>query len=86
MAVISKPTVNLNGTDRDTLLQQHLDAAEALRAAIKALDEAAPNGRDYLPPGGDIKVAIAFHVERRKLIESVLRDVEELGEHIAMEG
>ena len=41
------PTIHLNGTSHDELLRQILDAKEAIRKAVEALANAAPNMRDY---------------------------------------
>jgi hypothetical protein len=43
-----KPTVNLNGTSKAALIQYRLDAITALEAALDALREIAPHGRDYV--------------------------------------
>ena len=47
------PTIHLNGTDPKTLLGDAINAMDALRTAIEALDKTAPNGRDYYPQGSD---------------------------------
>lgn len=41
------PVVNLNGTDRQTLIEQHAKVAETASALMDALANAYPNGRDY---------------------------------------
>lgn len=41
------PTINLNGTSRDDLIEPRRKAFDHLQAAIDALRSAAPNGRDY---------------------------------------
>lgn len=42
-----KPSVNLNGTSKAALIQYRLDTITALEAALDALREIAPHGRDY---------------------------------------
>jgi hypothetical protein len=42
-----KPIININGTDREDLLQQRLDILTACKALTDAVKQAAPNGRDY---------------------------------------
>ena len=42
---IIEPIVNLNGTSRRELIEQHMNAGEALYNALKALQVAAPQGR-----------------------------------------
>ena len=41
------PTLNINGSSADDLIQPRRDAYDALQAAIKALQQVTPNGRDY---------------------------------------
>lgn len=41
------PCVNLNGTDKAELVRQQMDVVKALDAAIQAMVEATPYGRDY---------------------------------------
>ena len=45
--MVMVPSVHMNGTGRDELLQQLVDAITATEAAIAALNQAMPNGRDY---------------------------------------
>lgn len=44
---IVAPTVHLNGTSREQLLEPVREALEAARKLEAALQAAAPNGRDY---------------------------------------
>jgi hypothetical protein len=44
--MITKPTINLNGTSPQALLDEHIEAIEALRSAISTLAMTAPKGRD----------------------------------------
>lgn len=48
MTNLMQPIVNLNGTDRESLIDQRLVAMNALQAAMKALQGTAPHGRDYI--------------------------------------
>lgn len=41
------PTINLNGTSADALIEQYAKAATAVADAIKAVAEAWPHGRDF---------------------------------------
>lgn len=47
------PVVNLNGTSRESLVEDHRKALDALKVAFDALSDIAPHGRDYqtTPPG-----------------------------------
>lgn len=40
------PIVHLNGTSREQLMEERLNARDALQEALRALCRAAPNGRD----------------------------------------
>ena len=44
-----KPTIHLNGTSKDVLAKQYNDAVVLLRGALQAMEDAAPNARDYYP-------------------------------------
>ena len=41
------PTLHLNGSSADVLKDQFIEAARALRRALEAMVNAAPNDRDY---------------------------------------
>jgi hypothetical protein len=41
------PIINMNGTSRKALIEQRTEACATVRAAIKALCEMRPNGRDF---------------------------------------
>lgn len=79
-----KPTIHLNGTSRERLAEGYAEAAGKLRAAIAALREAHPNGRDYYPQGPDaITVAQCDHEDRIARVHPVLAEIQELAEHVA---
>ena len=78
------PTIHLNGTSRDELIRQYCDAAEAVRAAIQAVRNAQPNGRDYYPQGeGAIDDALRQHRRRMQDLEAIQRELTEIAEAIA---
>ena len=76
------PTIHLGGTSRATLLDDIADALNALRDALHALSITTPSTRDY-PKPGDISLAMAQHLDRKKRLESVIAELEGLAEHIA---
>jgi hypothetical protein len=43
-----QPVINHNGTSREAMIQMRLDARHAVHAAMKAMQELSPHGRDYL--------------------------------------
>lgn len=73
------PTIHLNGTPPDRLLEQFTDAYRAVGDAMRALDEAAPNGRDYYPQGLDAaQESTSEHRRRAEKLRSVHAELEEL--------
>lgn len=58
------PIVHLNGTSRERLIEQLCDAGGAVIAAIEALAQTAPNGRDYYPVPGLLARAEEQHRRR----------------------
>jgi hypothetical protein len=81
------PTIHLNGTSEDALLEEVTSACQAIREAERALQNAAPNGRDYYPQGaGAIHSALEEHEARLKKLRDVRRELEELAEAISKGG
>lgn len=71
------PLVHLNGTSGEALLEQYRDAAAAVRAAIDALIEASPHGRDYYPLEGEaLKEATTEHLARLATLCKVRDELE----------
>jgi hypothetical protein len=78
------PTIHLNGTARDSLLDAHCEAGRAVRVALDAIELAAPNPRDYYPQGDDaFASAKREHADRVGRLRSVLVELEALAEAIA---
>jgi hypothetical protein len=81
MAHVSIPTVHLNGTSRDELERQLIDAMEALRHARSKLIAMQPNGRDYYPQGdAAIGVALQRHSARLAKIDEVAAELQAIAE------
>lgn len=79
-----KPTIHRNGTSKPALYEQLLAASAAVRAAIWALAEAAPNARDYYPQGPDAyPQASAQHSARVQKMVDVREELYSLLEHVA---
>ena len=77
------PTVHLNGTGRQALLDQLCEASAAINDALKALSNAMPNGRDYYTqPGNAISTAIVEHSARVAALVKVRDELMEIAEHI----
>lgn len=78
------PTIHLNGTAQQDLLDSVCAAGSALQAAINALYDAAPNARDYYPQGPTAyQTARAEHDARIAKVRDVYRELETLSEAIA---
>jgi len=72
MSVILVPCIHLNGTSSEELLRQNTEVARAVQEAMRALSNAAPNGRDFYVLGNDaLKKAQAEHRARWDKLESV---------------
>ncbi len=79
-----KPIVHLNGTSKNELLQQYLDAGHALQAALAAMHGAYPNGRDYYPsePGAYVAARMTWDTHLAH-VRDALAECQATAEHIA---
>tara|TARA_R110000803_G_scaffold32357_6_gene71388 strand:- start:698 stop:988 length:291 start_codon:yes stop_codon:yes gene_type:complete len=74
---LTVPTVHLNGTGKDDLLNQLYDAYEAVGHALDVMRKAGPNGRDYYPQGTDaLRNAQDEHQARATKLHQVQIEVE----------
>lgn len=81
------PTIHLNGTSKERLIEALGDAYAAINDAQAKLRECAPNGRDYYPQGPDaINKAQDEHRSRQQKLEDVKTDLEKLVEAIDAQG
>lgn len=70
-----RPTLNINGSSPDDLIQPRIAAYDALQAAIKALQQVTPNGRDY-PGDNDRCVADReMHYDRLRQIKLIMAEI-----------
>ena len=82
------PTIHLNGTSVRDLITDNLKASNAIQAAIDALREAGPNGRDYYPQdrpgamGGAIATASNEHQARVAALQGALDELTTILEHL----
>ena len=78
MTRLVTPSVHLNGTSKEGLVKQLLDAIEAARQLHNALHRASPNARDYYPQGeGVANAAATAWVERMKQVEALESELTE---------
>ena len=86
MKDIMLPTIHMNGTSLAALREANDKAHTAVLDAIGVLAEAAPNGRDYYPQSPDaLYRAQNEHYDRVKRLQSVAKELEQIGEYLAME-
>jgi hypothetical protein len=79
------PAININGTARSDLLEQHMNARRLLSKAIEGLQECAPHGRDYqtLPDGQNaLHKALDEHSNRLLKLRQVAIELETICEHV----
>jgi len=81
------PQININGTAKSDLLEQQVEAMEAIRAAVEAVQASCPNGRDYTPQGSPaaqaaFQRAISEHCDRITRLQAVLKEIETIAEHL----
>ena len=78
-----KPTIHLNGSSPERLRDGYRNARRALHKAMEAINEAAPNGRDYYPQGENaFNVAAKEHYERVARLKETLEELNALEEHV----
>lgn len=66
------PMIHLNGTSRETLIDQHKLAIDKIEEALQALEGCAPNARDYyLYSFPALKAAESDHVNRVEKLKNV---------------
>lgn len=81
---LAVPTIHINGSSREFLINDMLQATDAIRAAIDAVRKAAPNARDYYPQGtGAFDRAMTEHRARLAKLESVWSEIGEIIEATA---
>lgn len=78
------PTIHTNGTSREALLDQICNAGNAVRTAIDALCDAAPNARDYYPQGDNAyQMSASEHARRVDALRAVLNELQDIAESVA---
>jgi hypothetical protein len=76
MKPLALPQINLNGTSKESLVEQQCGVLAALDALTKAMGEAAPNGRDYQLRPTEFKPAHEAWLERMKVIHEMHKEIE----------
>ncbi len=77
------PRIHLNGTSRERLEQQFEQAGRALSVALEALNEAAPNARDYyVIDSTAFSRAVKEHQARLLAVQGVREEIQALYESL----
>lgn len=76
MSDLILPIVHLNGTSKNDLIEQHCEAGRALRDAMKALENMAPNARDYYPIPGRFEQARAQFERRYQAVRAIYDEIQ----------
>jgi hypothetical protein len=80
------PTIHLNGTAKQDLMDALSDAYFAIGEAQRKLSETAPNGRDYYPQGSEaIYTATEEHRARWQKLEDVRQELDQMRDAIDRE-
>lgn len=80
---IAIPTIWLNGTSEERLLDDLANARTAITAAIDALCVTAPNSRDYYPQGpAAYEKARHAHILRVEALHKLKQELVEIAEGI----
>ena len=80
---IAVPSIWLNGTSEEKLLEDLANARTAIKAAIEALCVTAPNSRDYYPQGtAAYEKARHAHILRLEALHKLNGELVEIAEGI----
>ena len=78
------PTVHLNGTSAESLIEGYMEAAHALHEAGRKMAAAYPNGRDYYVQGaGAVDQACNEHEARMNALRGIIKDLEAIAENVS---
>ena len=78
MTIECVPLVNLNGASRESLVCARVAARLAVKEAMQALSECAPNGRDYqTAKPGRYEAARKLYTERFAFLDKLANELED---------
>lgn len=76
---VQAPTIHLNGTSKEALVEGYRNAIHALHEAGRELAKTYPNGRDYYPQGEQaIHRAMDEHESRMNRLRGIIGELEEI--------
>ena len=81
-----RPTLNINGTRAIDLVNPRRDAMDALKDAIEALKQVAPNGRDYLGDRDRLIADRTTHFDRLAALHTLREELLDEALHIGNQG
>lgn len=77
--MMTLPTIHMNGTSKESLIDDLCEASLAINTAYEALKRTAPNGRDYYPQGPDaLSAAVKEHDDRCRRLDAIKAEIDEL--------
>lgn len=80
---IAVPTIHLNGSSPERLMEGYMEAYKALHKALEVLGETAPNARDYYVVSDTaFTVARNQHDARMQSVKNVLEEMHALMDHV----
>ncbi len=79
---LTMPLVNLNGTDKDSLLDSYCEVHLAMNKALEKMMQNGPNARDY-PVEGTYAKARQEHVARCAKVRAAMEEVNAIMEYLA---
>jgi hypothetical protein len=85
--ILATPTVHINGTSKQALIDQLGDAIHALHEAGRKLAAATPNARDYYVQGNDaFTTAMRQHDARMTKLREIVAELETIGDAVFDQG
>lgn len=81
-SALTMPLVNLNGTDKDSLLDSYCEVHIALNNALEMMIRKGPNARDYPIEGTYVK-ARQEHIARCAKVRSAMEEINVIMEKLA---
>jgi hypothetical protein len=69
------PTLNINGSSADDLIEPRIAAYDALRDVIKTLAQVTPHGRDYLGDNDRFAADYVAHYDRLNALHKIAAEI-----------
>ncbi len=82
LSALTMPLVNLNGTDKESLLDSYCEVHLAMHRALEKMMQNGPNARDY-PIEGTYAKARQEHIARCAKVRSAMEEINAIMEKLA---